>query len=392
MSTVTEQLAEVQQRIRELGAQLDEPDYRAQFHEDLSPLGWHVGHCSFIETYWLREMVMQDDSVTAALHNLYFPENIPKPQRGPALPVPDEHLHWCETLNNENRQLLDKPPLKLRKHELSDRDYLGKFILQHHAQHLETMHMVLQQRAIRQNNSHYVAKQTLQPSSTFPNTYTLPAGRYRVGSEFETEAFDNEVPPHTVEIDRVKVSRRPVSNAEWLAFMLEGAYQDPQWWSDEGWQWCQQTGCQHPEHWQQDKTGNWFALNLQDAHELVADDAVYGINYYEACAYANWFAAKHDCQARLLHEYEWEAAAKQGLLDDTGVVWEWCENTFHPYAGFTPFPYDNYSKAWFDDKHYVLRGGSRHTCDVIRRHSFRNFYNPDKRHIFAGLRIAIEQV
>ena len=80
----------------------------------------------------------------------------------------------------------------------------------------------------------------------------------------------------------------------------------------------------------------------------------------------------------------------QGKLEFTGKVWEWCSNTFFPYQGFEAFPYDGYSKPWFDNKHYVARGASRHTRPEIRRPSFRNFFNPDKRHTFAGLRLVFD--
>jgi iron(II)-dependent oxidoreductase len=75
-------------------------------------------------------------------------------------------------------------------------------------------------------------------------------------------------------------------------------------------------------------------------------------------------------------------------MEDSGHVWEWCANTFFPYPGFKPFPYDEYSLPWFDGQHYSLRGGSRHTRRDLRRCSFRNFYTPEKRHVFAGVRLA----
>ncbi len=75
-------------------------------------------------------------------------------------------------------------------------------------------------------------------------------------------------------------------------------------------------------------------------------------------------------------------------MEETGRVWEWCSNTFHPYEGFRSFPYERYSTLWFDGWHYTLRGGSRYSRPEVKRPSFRNFYAPDKRHIFAGFRLA----
>ena len=76
------------------------------------------------------------------------------------------------------------------------------------------------------------------------------------------------------------------------------------------------------------------------------------------------------------------------LWNTTGQTWEWCANTFYPYNGFQAFPYERYSRPWFDENHYTLKGGSPFTGKSIRRRSFRNFYQPDKRHIFAGVRLA----
>ncbi|HKJ09285.1 MAG TPA: SUMF1/EgtB/PvdO family nonheme iron enzyme, partial [Gammaproteobacteria bacterium] len=110
-------------------------------------------------------------------------------------------------------------------------------------------------------------------------------------------------------------------------------------------------------------------------------EPVLGINHHEASAYAAWAGAQ------LPHEYQWEAACRLGLLEHTGRAWEWCANTFHPYEGFESFPYREYSTPWLGGDHYTLKGGSLHTRPPVKRASFRNFYEPDKRHIFAGLRL-----
>ena len=122
-------------------------------------------------------------------------------------------------------------------------------------------------------------------------------------------------------------------------------------------------------------------IGLNGPYELAADTAVHGINHYEASACAAWAGA------RLPHEYQWEAAHRSRQLDDVGRAWEWCANSFHPYNGFSAFPYEGYSTPWFDGTHYSLRGASLHTRPELRRASFRNFYTAEKRHIFAGLRL-----
>jgi iron(II)-dependent oxidoreductase len=339
----------------------------------------------------LRETLLGDDSHTAAHHELYFPENLPKPQRGPALPEQQAHLDWCEQLQAENRELMRNPPRLLREQAVVENDYLARFLLQHHAQHYETMAMILTQRQLRVPNAAFPVQNKLCAMLPTNDMLELDAGHYPIGYKQGVDAFDNEVPGQTVFVSNMRLARHPVSNANWLAFIEDGGYQQARFWSAEGWQWRCKNNTSHPEQWRKNVAGEWFGINRNGAHELAADAAVSGINYYEANAFLDWLRqADNDFSlARLPHEFEREVAQQQKRLEGNGQVWEWCENTFHPYDGFKAFPYENYSKPWFDGKHYTLRGSSPYTQTVIKRPSFRNFYNPDKRHIFSGLRLAL---
>ena len=127
-----------------------------------------------------------------------------------------------------------------------------------------------------------------------------------------------------------------------------------------------------------------YAITPHGPVDLAPTGSVYGISRYEAEAFAHW------ANARLPHEYEWETADRMKLLQNSGKVWEWCTNTLHPYTGFKAFPYEGYSVPYFDGTHYVLKGGSIYTQDVIHRPSFRNYYQSDKRHLFSGLRLVFE--
>ena len=383
-------LSETHATIQSMAITLSDTDYRTQYHTDLSPLGWHVGHCLFIESYWLREVVLGDDSLTADLAWLYIPENIVKPKRGPALPPIDEHLAWCQEIATENHHILQQPTAAFTTHKLNKDDYLLQFIIQHHSQHIETMAMVLAQRQLQlkpplSNNTPLVANDNIDYQFK-----TYPSGYFNIGSPSHPEAFDNELPPQKINIGSFSLAEQPVSNADWLAFIDDNGYQDKHWWDEAGWQWCLENNIRQPEMWQRDENNQFYDITIHGADKLYPDAAVSGINYFEANAFVNWLKANSDnySTVRLPHEYEWEVAEQSGQLINTGQVWEWCQNNFHPYPGFTAFPYDNYSKPWFDDNHYSLRGSSPYTQSSIRRSSFRNFYNPDKRHIFSGLRLA----
>ncbi|MCW9013600.1 MAG: SUMF1/EgtB/PvdO family nonheme iron enzyme [Gammaproteobacteria bacterium] len=376
-------LRAVQNKIRNLFEDLDDNSYRLQFHPDLSPAGWHLGHCMFIENYWLHEVIQKNNKFTRDLARLYLPENCPKPERGPKLPRLKKLLADIHQQQDENDLMLIEMIPPLSNHPLFKDEYIENFIIQHYAQHYETVQMVFNQMAIKRDKRKHQPRQKLQSAPLCRNAEKIPADEYSIGGE-SNMSYDNELPQHKVQLNSFHISQRPVSNAEYLHFMEHKGYSTENFWSKEGWQWREQNSINQPEHWQQNEQGDWYGINYQGAYDLAADEAVYGISYYEACAYANWAAA------RLPHEHEWETAVRNNLLHNTGQVWEWCSNTFYPYPEFKAFPYDEYSKPWFDDQHYVLRGASQYTRPEIRRASFRNFFNADKRHIFAGLRLVFE--
>ncbi len=352
--------------------------YNQQTDPDLSPLGWHLGHCVFFECYWLHEIINDNNQVTEPLADLYIPPRTPKAERGAHLPPCDTLIKWSRGLQALNHQTLQDLPAGIAKHELLENDYLLHFFIQHHSQHYETMLMILTRNALAKTKGEYLSTSPLVSNKISTNRAALAAGHYRIGGQ-KPNAYDNELPPQPAELDPFEISRTPVTNAEFLGFMEDDGYQRSGLWDEQGLLWQQQNQ-RRPDHWRQDEHENWYAIGVHGPYELAPDDPVMGLNYYEATAFANWAGA------RLPHEYQWETACRLQALQLTGRVWEWCQNTFHPYEGFTPFPYDEYSKPWFGD-HYTLRGGSLYTRPAIKRPSFRNFFQPDKRFIFAGLRL-----
>jgi iron(II)-dependent oxidoreductase len=351
-----------------------------QFHPDLSPLGWHIGHCALTERYWLREVVLGETPDDDDLQALYFPENSRKDQRAAALPARDELLAWARALHDDNRALLAELPSRAGDHALVRDGYLVDFLAQHYAQHLETMAYVLAQRALTQANDLIVGEEP-QLQRPAPRPVRIAGGEYTIGCD-ALHAYDNERPGHRVTLEPATLARDPVSNAQFLAFIEDDGYRRRELWSDAGWRWREQEAVDLPVFWRRDHAGRRHELTPDGPRALVGDAPVSGLGYWEAEAFARWAGA------RLPHEHEWEVLAGSGALGGIGQVWEWCANPLAPYPGFRPFPYDGYSMPWFDGNHFVLRGGSVHTRGAVRRTTFRNFYEPDKRHLFAGLRLA----
>lgn len=373
------ELERVQGLLHALIEDLDESSYRRQFHPDLSALGWHLGHCTYVECYWLHEVVRGDDSVTRPLRELYVPPLTPKPERGERIPSPADMLDWSRSLQAFNRDWLNGDGQHWADHELLRDEYLPRFLIQHHSQHYETMLMALTQRALAHSKDH-VVREVLRASPLRQDAQEVPGGHYPIGGT-APDAFDNELPQQHVTLDSFAIARHPVSNAEFLAFIEDNGYQRAELWSEEGNAWRTHASITHPDHWQRDGAGHWYGVGVRGPCDLPADAPVMGLSFHEADACARWAGA------RLPHEFQWETACRIGLLADSGQVWEWCANPFAPYEGFKAFPYPEYSTPWFDGRHRSLRGGSLHTQPCIKRPSFRNFYEPDKRHIFAGLRL-----
>ena len=357
-------------------------DCYKQFHPDLSPLAWHLGHCAFVESYWISDRVLGNSSRTRESESLYFPELSPKTSRAARMPGKKDLLEQCENTFAENNTLLLDLYQSDRSHALLAGNYLLYFLVQHHCQHLEIIEQILQQRAYQLNWPCFNAE-GLAPGTPPADWVRVEGGRVEIGNPDDAIAYDNERPVWATTIESFSISKYPASNSEYLGFMLAGGYQNEEWWSAPGWQWQQTLGVNAPDHWRQDSTGNWYSLTANGPANLAADEAVYGLSFYEAEAYSHYLGG------RLPHELEWEAGAAQQVIAP-GAAWEWCSNYFFPYPGFHAYPYDGYSLPWFDEQHVTLRGASLQTRAPIRRTTFRNFYTPEKRHVFSGVRVAFD--
>ncbi|HSJ47379.1 MAG TPA: DinB family protein, partial [Gammaproteobacteria bacterium] len=217
------ELERVQELLHTLIEDLDEDSYRRQFHPDLSALGWHLGHCTYVECYWLHEVVRGDDSITRPLRELYVPPLTPKPERGERIPSPADLLDWSRSLQAFNRDWLNGDGQHWANHELLRDEYLPRFLIQHHSQHYETMLMALTQRALAHPAGH-VVREVLQACSPRQDVQEVPGGHYRIGGT-APDAFDNELPQQHVTLNPFAIARHPVSNGEFLAFIEDDGYQ-----------------------------------------------------------------------------------------------------------------------------------------------------------------------
>jgi ergothioneine biosynthesis protein EgtB len=215
----------------------------------------------------------------------------------------------------------------------------------------------------------------------------LAAGDWTLGYTGNGFAFDNELGPHSVQLDAYAIDDRPVSWRRYLPFVEVGAYADPQWWSKPGWQWLQAgqgaavldgprylrqvSQGQGGSAWAQCRFGQWQALDL--------DAPACHLSYFEAEAWCRWAGRQ------LPTEAQWEQGAMTRADFYWGEVWEWTASTFNPYPGFAAHPYRDYSAPWFGDRP-VLRGASRATSGRMVHPRYRNYFTPERNDIHAGFR------
>lgn len=388
-----------------LASRLTPEDQTPQSMTEASPAKWHRAHVTwFFEEFILRRdpsYVVYDDTYRYLFNSYYeaVGERHPRPDRGLVTrPGVDDITRYREYVDTSMEDVLRRGALDDEALDLLE---LG---FNHEQQHQELLLMDIK---------HLFSTIPLSPGpiyvdrdpdavgdNTQPSWRSVEGGITEIGVDGDGFAYDNEGPRHRVFLEDFQIAERAVTNRDWLAFMADDGYRRPELWLSDGWAYLKQTGWEAPGYWRLDDDV-WTTFTLSGRRQLVSDEPVLHVSFYEADAFARWAGC------RLPTEFEWEAASwtvddqRGELLDPErchprragaamiGDTWEWTSSAYLPYPGFVPAngAVGEYNGKFMSDQH-VLRGASAVTPRGHERYTYRNFFPAASRWAFSGLRLA----
>jgi iron(II)-dependent oxidoreductase len=357
----------------------------------MSPLVWDLGHIAAYEDLWLGHRHGGLPLLRPELADLYDAFETPRWQRGEIEVLgPAQAYDYLAAVRERTAAVL-------ARRGVGD-GVVPEMVLRHELQHSETMRQTMAIAGLLAAGDRASMNRPLGARDEAEQWVEVPAGRFAMGAPEGVFSYDNERPRHAVELPAFRIAPHPVTNASWMHFSEGGGYERREWWSSEGWAWKEEHDITHHS-------------SLAAGHPTAA---ACHVSWFEADA----FARAHG--ARLPTEAEWEraatwsqqdeggslecagasgrprrfrragqpAAGKAGALSGVSRVWEWTQSRFAGYPGFAAHPYREYSEVFFGEDYRVLRGGSWATSGRVAAMTFRNWDLPQRRQIFAGLRLA----
>ena len=384
-SGLSRRYTEVRSYTDRLAAALSPEDQCVQSMPDASPAKWHRAHT----TWFFEEFVLGPflpgyrvcDPQFRYLFNSYYeavgPRH-PRPSRGLLTRPSAEQV-------SEYRAHVDAAMARLLSCLPHEAEALVELGLQHEQQHQELLLTDMLHAFAQSPLSPQVLPVWQEPvGAPGPTQFVdCDGGLVRIGYASHGFCFDNETPAHQVFLPPYRLGSRLVRNHDWLAFIDDGGYRTPTLWMSDGWAKVQAESWSAPLYWR-DIDGAWWQMGLAGLALLNPDAPVRHVSWYEADAYARWAGA------RLPTEAEWEAAsARADMHELTGHVWQWTASAYSPYPGYRPVAgaVGEYNGKFMINQ-MVLRGASLATPPGHARPSYRNFFHPDKRWQFSGVRLA----
>jgi ergothioneine biosynthesis protein EgtB len=405
-----------------LCAGLEPEDCVVQSMPDVSPTKWHLSHTTwFFETFILNKFspgYRSEIPQYAYLFNSYYNaagDMHRRDLRGLiSRPTVREAQRYRASIDSHIDNLLSNTDEKLLD-EIEPIIVLG---IHHEQQHQELLvtdikHVFAQNPlypVFRAGRARVAAAPAPKTSTDGSTSRPYPFIDFdeqivEIGHDGRGFAYDNEGPRHRALVPAFSLATRPVTNGEFMAFIEDNGYGRPEFWLSLGWMTVNEQRWQAPLYWTK-HGGAWWNFTLSGFRQVDESEPVTHVSYFEADAYANWAGA------RLPTEFEWERAAldcpiEGNFVEDEafhpralaaddrrlhqmfGDVWEWTRSAYSPYPGYRAAPgaLGEYNGKFMCNQ-YVLRGGSCATSRSHIRRTYRNFFQPEKRWQFTGIRLA----
>ncbi len=425
-------LCDARQRTLDLIADLSDDQLLGPRLTIVNPPLWEIGHLAWFTEHWVLRHAGQRPPLRGDADALYDSSAVRHDTRWD-LPLLSRAaaLDYMRQVQECVLEVLDRGPT-------SQERYFILWAIFHEDMHGEAFFYTRQTLGyprprltpLTANRQRQLPGDSPYPAADAAGSPTLRGDAFVHGGTFllgatpdEPFVFDNEKWAHPVSLGPFAIARAPVTQAEFAAFVEDNGYRRPELWSEVGWSWRQAAKAEQPLYWQRQEH-DWLRRDFDRWVALEPHRPVLHVNWYEAEAYCRWAGR------RLPTEAEWEAVAAcdpnltgakrrypwgdappdatRAQLDGyalgccdvaafsegdsacgcrqmLGNVWEWTADDFGPYPGFTPDPYREYSQPWFGT-HKVLRGGAWPTRARLLRNTWRNFYKPDRRDVWAGFR------
>lgn len=358
-------------------------DYIPQPVVYISPPKWHLGHTTwffeeFILKHHLSDYQIFDEDFAYVFNSYYntVGKRVLRADRGNLTrPSVDKVYEYRKYVDDHMHHLMEQDS------SIQDLLILG---LNHEQQHQELF--VTDLKYILGHNPLFPVYQEGYDLTSNLNeehgAISMPEGMYDIGFHAEGFCYDNEQARHRVFLHDYEISKSLVTNGEYIEFINDGGYERFEFWLDDGWAWINEHKMRAPMYWHLIE-GAWHQYTLAGLKQVVEDEILCHVSYYEAAAFAEWK------NMRLPTEFEWEAASEQFRW---GSRWEWTGSAYLPYPGFAkPAGAVGEYNGKFMINQMVLRGASTATSPQHSRKTYRNFFNPPLRWQYNGIRLAKKQ-
>jgi ergothioneine biosynthesis protein EgtB len=392
-------------------------DCVVQSMPEVSPTKWHLAHTTwFFETFILKKWITAYSPAVpeyAYLFNSYYNaagDMHRRDLRGLiSRPTVDETKQYRASIDSHIDNLLADAD----EENLAELEPLITLGVNHEQQHQELLITDIKH-VFAQNPLHpeYRKRKIDSPEADKIDIAPVDFIEFgetivEIGHNGSGFSYDNERPRHRALVPAFSLANRLVTNAEYLEFMEDNGYARPEFWLSLGWTTVNEQRWSAPLYWEK-RDGEWCNFTLSGFRPVDESEPVTHISYFEADAFANW------AHARLPTEFEWERAAAKIDIDGNfveserfhpkpltlppqdqrveqmfGNAWEWTRSAYSPYPGYRAAPgaLGEYNGKFMCNQ-YVLRGGSCATSRAHIRKTYRNFFQPDKRWQFTGIRLS----